>query len=330
MGALELRKDRRLFHPQANVERDADQGNREQEWDAPATVVEALLAKRVLDDQNHGKRDEITKGAGDLNETGVEAPPTIRRMLGDIDRGAAILATNRQALQRSYGDQNNWREPPGGRVSGQQANPSGRPAHDAQRHQKCIFAADQIADPTEEKRAEGPDDKTDGEGRQVGEIGEGGVARRIEQRRDDCRERAEDKEVIGLDQRSDGRSDDHAPEVVIARGESPGGRSAYWGKRRGVGHGAYSPMMSGAAEFECIVLVSVEHPAQPRGGKRSPGGAFDRNRPTTRSLKCYIRRHTCLANHCRVTSMEVPKFDLPLVVRFATAILFSAICSGAL
>src|SRR5262249_9729176 len=151
-------KDRRLFHAHANIERNGDQEKRKQERDAPAPVIEALLAERVLDDQNYGERDEKAKQGADLNETGVEASLMIRRVLGDVNRGAAILAADRQALQRSHGDQNNRREPPGGRVGRQQANPNGRPAHDNQRHQKGIFAADQIADPTEEQRAEGPDD----------------------------------------------------------------------------------------------------------------------------------------------------------------------------
>src|SRR5262249_34220352 len=151
----------RLFHAQTNVERNGDQENREQEWDAPAPVIEALLAERVLGEQNHGKRADKAKGAADLNETGVEASLMIRRVLGDVDYGAAILAANRQALQYSHGDQSNRREPSGGRVGGRQANPSGRPAHENQRHQKGIFAADQIADPTEEQRAEGPNNEAD-------------------------------------------------------------------------------------------------------------------------------------------------------------------------
>src|SRR5262245_13921168 len=71
-GALEFAKDRRLSHSHANVERNDDQENREQERDAPAPVMEALLAERVLDDQNHGKRAERAEEGADLNETGVE------------------------------------------------------------------------------------------------------------------------------------------------------------------------------------------------------------------------------------------------------------------
>src|SRR5262249_4902118 len=213
-GALEFLKDRRLFHSCSNVERNGDQEKREQERNAPAPVIEALLAERVLDDQNHSKGDEITKGGGDLNETGVEASLIIRRVLGDVDRGAAILATDRQTLQQSQGDQDNWREPPGGRIGGQKANPSGPPAHDNQRHQKGIFAAHQIADPTEEQRAEGPDHEAYREGRQVGQVSEGVVARWVELQGQDGGETAEDKEVVPLDHRSEGRRQDDMPYFI--------------------------------------------------------------------------------------------------------------------
>src|SRR5262249_60886949 len=75
---------------------------------------------------------------------------------------------------------NNRREPSGGRVGRRQANPGGRPTHHNQRRQKGMFAADQVADPTEEERAEGPDDEADREGRQVGQVSEGGISRRAE------------------------------------------------------------------------------------------------------------------------------------------------------
>src|SRR5215475_4622078 len=139
----------------------------------------------------------------------------IRRMLGDVDRGAAILAADGQSLQHPQGDQNNRREPSGGRVGRRQANPGCRPTHHNQRRQKGMFAADQVADPTEEERAEGPDEEADREGRQVGQVSEGGISRRVELQGQDGGEAAENEDVVPLDYRSYRRRQDDLPYFIV-------------------------------------------------------------------------------------------------------------------
>src|SRR5262245_10692544 len=67
---------------------------------------------------------------------------------------------------------------------------------------------------------------------------------------------------------------------------------------------------------ERIILVSVEHPAQPRGGKRSPGGTFDRRRLTAcqRGCDCHqcppcraVTRLRLLS--CRETSSRPGRYE---------------------
>ena len=55
-AALELLKDRRLFHAQSNVERHADEKDRDQEGHAPAPFFERFRAEHVLHDQNYDER----------------------------------------------------------------------------------------------------------------------------------------------------------------------------------------------------------------------------------------------------------------------------------
>jgi hypothetical protein len=45
---------------------------------------------------------------------------------------------------------------------------------------KGVLAADEVADASEKQRAEGANQESDGEGGQVGDVGEGVVAGRIE------------------------------------------------------------------------------------------------------------------------------------------------------
>src|SRR5262249_7442190 len=142
--------------------------------------VEVCRVQGVRQNKSEGRGANTAKGAADLNEARVEASFMIWHMLGYVDCSAAILTADRHALQHSYANQNCGREPSGCRVGGQHPNSSGRPTHDNQRHQKGIFAADQIAYTTEEQRTEGTDDEDYRECRQVGQVSEGRVPRRVE------------------------------------------------------------------------------------------------------------------------------------------------------
>ena len=85
-------------------------------------------------------------------------------MLGDIGSRPAIFAAEREALHKAQRYQDEGRGDADRFVAGQQADRKGRQAHQRHRHQEGIFAADQIADPTENERAKRPHRETGGEG----------------------------------------------------------------------------------------------------------------------------------------------------------------------
>ena len=152
--ALDVLEDRRLLHAQPDVERNADQKNRNEKRNAPAPRAERFLTHEVLHDQNHGQRDEQAQRRCDLNEAGVEAALRIRHVFGNVNRRAAIFATERQSLQDANHQQNYRRGDSDRRVGRQETNQRSRAAHDQQRYEKRVLASDQIADASEEQRAE--------------------------------------------------------------------------------------------------------------------------------------------------------------------------------
>ena len=83
-------------------------------------------------------------------------------MLGDIGRGTTIFTTKRQALGKTAGDEGDRREIADGVVARQQADHEGRETHDRHGDEEGIFAADEIAEATEEQRAEGTHGKARG------------------------------------------------------------------------------------------------------------------------------------------------------------------------
>jgi hypothetical protein len=75
-------------------------------------------------------------------------------VLGDVNRGAAILTAECQALDQPKRDQNDRRGDVPGRIARQQADEEGADAHQGHGDQEGVFAADQIAEATEDQRAE--------------------------------------------------------------------------------------------------------------------------------------------------------------------------------
>lgn len=117
-------------------------------------------------------------------------------MFRHVGRGAAILTTQRQALEDADGNQEDRREDPDRLIARQDANQEGGTAHHQQRDQKGILATDNVADPPKEGRAEWPRGEPGREGRQRREEGGGRVAFRKEPRREHDRQTVEDAEVL--------------------------------------------------------------------------------------------------------------------------------------
>jgi hypothetical protein len=79
---------------------------------------------------------------------------------------------------------------------------------------KGIFAANQIADATEEQCAERPDEEAHGKGGEISDICKGVVARRVEFQSQHGRKAAENIEVIPFDHGSDSGRQNHSPNAV--------------------------------------------------------------------------------------------------------------------
>ena len=132
-------------------------------------------------------------------------------MFGDVDGRAAVFAAERETLEQAQADQRDRRGNSPGGVIGQQADGERAEAHQRHGDEEGVFAADQVAEPAEEQRAERPDRETGGKGEQ----GEDERRRRIdageELRGEDRSERAVDVEVVPLENGAERRGEDDQP-----------------------------------------------------------------------------------------------------------------------
>ena len=87
-------------------------------------------------------------------------------MLGDIGRRPAVLAAEREALQQTAGDEQNWRHNANAGVAGQETNYECRDAHHGHGDQEGVLAADKVAEAAEEQGAERTHRKAGGEAEQ--------------------------------------------------------------------------------------------------------------------------------------------------------------------
>jgi hypothetical protein len=75
-------------------------------------------------------------------------------VLGDVDRGAAIFATERQALHQPQRDQHDRRDDAPARIARQHADEECTETHQRHGDEESVFAADQVAEPAEDQGAE--------------------------------------------------------------------------------------------------------------------------------------------------------------------------------
>ncbi len=98
---LHLDEDRRLLELEPDVDRNAEQDDRDQERHAPAPVAEGFLAEAEPAGENHGERQEEAERRGRLDPARVVAALSLRRVLGDISRRAAVFAAERETLREA-------------------------------------------------------------------------------------------------------------------------------------------------------------------------------------------------------------------------------------
>ena len=120
-------------------------------------------------DDDHQQRGEQAEGGRGLDPAGRCAALVVGRVLGDVDRRAAIFAAERDALQDAQEDQQHRRERARLGVGRQQADQEGRPAHQADGDQEGALAAQPVADDAEDQRAERPEREAGAEQGQRGD-----------------------------------------------------------------------------------------------------------------------------------------------------------------
>ena len=120
-------------------------------------------------------------------------------MLGHVDRGAAILAAERQALEQPQRDQEDRRGHADRVVAGQAADEERRQSHDQDGDEEGVLAADQVAETAEEQRAERTDQEAGGKRKQCENVACGFVERREELRADHSGESAVEIEIVPLE-----------------------------------------------------------------------------------------------------------------------------------
>src|SRR5205085_2422377 len=129
---------------------------------------------------------------------------TVRYVLGNVDCGPAILATQSQSLQHADDNESDRRKYASFRISRHQADKESAATHEDERNQKCIFASHQVADSSKEKRSKGTHDKANRKSGQIRDVGECVISRREEFQGQNCCKTSKDIEVVPLDHGSYG------------------------------------------------------------------------------------------------------------------------------
>src|SRR6516164_1462669 len=132
-------------------------------------------------------------------------------MLADVDRCTAIFAAEREALSEAEADQNDRGDDTDRSVGRQQSDEERADAHERHCDDEGVFAADQVAEPAEEQRAERTHGKTGREGEQREDEGRRRVYTGKELRGENRRQGAVDIKVVPLEYGTERRSEDDHP-----------------------------------------------------------------------------------------------------------------------
>jgi hypothetical protein len=129
-------------------------------------------------------------------------------VLGDVGRGAAVLAAQRQALRQPQDHQQDRRQEADLGVGRQDPDRRGRQTHDHDRDQEGVLAADQIADAPEHQRAERAHQEAGRVADEAAQQRRRRVGLREEQPREERRQRRVQVEVVPLEHGAERRRED--------------------------------------------------------------------------------------------------------------------------
>ena len=107
---LESREQRRLAEPDADEERDDEEQRAEDERVPPADAREVGGGHGRAEVQDDREREEETERRGGLDPRRIQAALVVGRVLCDVDRGAAVLATKCKALDQPQDHEADRRE----------------------------------------------------------------------------------------------------------------------------------------------------------------------------------------------------------------------------
>ncbi len=133
-------------------------------------------------------------------------------MLGDVGRGAAVLAAEREALGEAQGDEERRGGESPARVAREESDQGGPQAHRRHRDEERVLATDQVAEVAEHERAEWTDAESGAERGEAGEELGGVVSGGKEEAPEKDRETSVEIEVVPLEQRPERRREDDPPE----------------------------------------------------------------------------------------------------------------------
>src|SRR5271156_2579923 len=183
LAAERFAEDRRFGDGQADVEAEEDESGAGQEGKAPAEGEELVVAELLGEDQEHASGKKKTCRRAELRKHSIPGAFTRRGIFdGEQDR-AAPFASQTQTLTEAAEGEEQRRGQADFAVGGQQADGDGGDAHGEQGGDQGGFAADAVAEMTEQRGAERPGDEGDGESGQRGEGGRGGIFLRKEEAR---------------------------------------------------------------------------------------------------------------------------------------------------
>ena len=224
----DLLEDRRLIDRPAQVERDEQQREGDEERDAPAPCGELFGGQHDRhDDEQHGGEDRADRRA-ELGDRRVERALDGAGVLGGEQDRAAPFAAEREALGDAQQHQQHRADPAGLRVGGQQADEAGRDAHHADGPEQRRAPAEPVAHVPEDHGADRAHDERHGDRREREQLRAERAERLEEEGPDEVgREVGEDVEVEGLE-----RGSDHRRPGDAADGGGGGSQRC----RRGHGH----------------------------------------------------------------------------------------------
>jgi len=182
------------IHPAAD--RNGEQHGGQQEGNAPAPGPEIGVAQHLLQDDDLQRRGHHAERPHQLQHAGIEAAPAFRRVFGEVHRGAADLAADRQPLQHAQHQQQGGGEQADLLVSRQQADEHGRDAHQDDGDEEDGAPSVAVAERAEQRGAERADDHADAEGAEAGEQGGDRVVGGEEEDAEIDRQRSEGQEVV--------------------------------------------------------------------------------------------------------------------------------------